>query len=66
MWWGFAEPRVEWLSDVLEKPSKRRKVIGGWNDKDTSGEVLSINRLSSALTKVAVYRKTICSIDDEA
>jgi hypothetical protein len=64
MWWAFAAPEVRWLGgDGTSHGERVRKVIGGWNNKDCHGEPLRISRLSTRLTKVAGYRRTICGIE---
>jgi hypothetical protein len=40
-----------------------RKVVGGWSNKDLKGQPLRISRLSTRLTKVTGYRRTICAIE---
>jgi hypothetical protein len=61
MYWGFAEVT----------PPKRhsngegvyRQISGGWSGSDRNGEQLTKDRLSGALTKLAAYRGTSCSVD---
>ena len=40
-----------------------RKIAGGWRKTDVNGEVLTKEKLSGALTKLAAYRGTSCSVD---
>jgi hypothetical protein len=40
-----------------------RRVAGEWRSTDVNGEPLTKNRLSGALTKVAAYRGTSCSVE---
>lgn len=40
-----------------------RSVVGGWRSTDLKGEVLTKERLSGALTKLAAYRGTTCRVD---
>ena len=40
-----------------------RTVGGGWKRTDLNGEPLTKDRLSGALTKLAAYRGTTCSVD---
>lgn len=40
-----------------------RKIAGGWRKTDINGEVLTKEKLSGALTKLAAYRGTSCSVD---
>lgn len=66
MWWGFAEREVIWLGgDPDGGPSRIRPMIGGWSKLDAKGEPLIVSQLSSKLTKVASFRGTICTVEDE-
>ena len=47
------------------KGSRFRKTINGWSNKDINGKKLRISDLNGNLTKVAAYRGTICSVQDE-
>jgi hypothetical protein len=40
-----------------------RKIAGGWRNTDINGEILTKEKLSGALTKLAAYRGTSCSVD---
>jgi hypothetical protein len=40
-----------------------RKSIGGWKNTDINGVPLRIETLSTKLTKVAGYRRTICAVE---
>lgn len=40
-----------------------RPVVYGWRNTDRLGDVLSMDKLSGALTKVAAYRGTSCDVD---
>jgi restriction endonuclease len=64
LWWAFAAPGVTWLGgDGLSHGERSRNVIGRWSNRDLKGNPLTISRLSTRLTKVAGYRRTICSIE---
>lgn len=66
MWWGFAEREVIWLGGHPNGgPSRIRPMIGGWSKLDAKGEPLVASQLSSKLTKVANFRGTICTVEDE-
>ncbi|MDR3499902.1 MAG: restriction endonuclease [Parvibaculum sp.] len=66
LWWAFAEPDVIWHGgDATEYGARARKTIGPWRNTDLSGNVLTVDSLSTRLTQVAAYRMTICSIHDE-
>src|SRR5262249_51996298 len=59
--WGFLEPGpAEPHGDGDEV---FRKVKGGWRWADLTGEPLTKDRLSGALTKLAAYRGTSCEVD---
>ncbi len=66
MWWGFAARQVIWLGGHPDGgPSRIRPMIGGWSKLDAKGEPLIVSQLSSKLTKVANFRGTICTVEDE-
>lgn len=62
LWWAFAEPEVVWRHDENDGPPRVRKVIGGWRKTSLDGTPLRLDSLSSRLTQVAGYRKTICQV----
>lgn len=64
LFWGFVQP-------VAPEPHPDgsgvfRPIAGGWNDRDINGDLLSTDRLSGALTKLAAYRGTTCGLDERA
>ena len=66
MWWTFADPKVFWIkSDQADTGTgeRMRKSIGGWKNADIKGVPLSIDSLSTRLTKVCAYRRTICAVE---
>jgi hypothetical protein len=64
MWWTFAQPAVHWLGGNGKLTGERmRKCIGGWRNTDIFGRPLTIDSLSTKLTKVSGYRRTICKVD---
>jgi hypothetical protein len=63
LWWTFAETEVIWLGDGDQQGVRIRKSIGGWRNTDINGDPLRMDSLSTKLTKVASYRRTICTID---
>jgi len=64
LWWTFAEPEVTWVGgEGLTEGERTRKTIGGWRNTDINGVPLRTNSLSTRLTKVANYRRTICSVE---
>jgi len=66
MWWAFAEPEVmPTPKDDGAVGGLYRVARGGWSDLDASGAVLHLDRLSTRLTQLAGYRRTICNLSDE-
>lgn len=66
LWWAFADPEVTWRGGHGTTEGERtRKVIGSWRNTDVNGEPLRMESLSTSLTKVAGYRRTICSVKAE-
>lgn len=67
MWWAFAEPEVHWLGgDGQNQGTRYRLTRDGWHDSDLAGAALNIDRLSSSLTQVGGYRRTICGVAEAA
>ena len=63
LWWAFAEPEVVWRPAGEDGDVVRvRQVIGGWRKASLDGTPLRLDGLSSRLTQVAAYRKTICQV----
>ena len=61
LYWGFADDSpVEVRADGA---GIYRTIRDGWRRTDVTGEVLTKERLSGALTKLAAYRGTSCSVD---
>jgi hypothetical protein len=61
LYWGVVEP-------TLPKPHADgdgvwRTIVGGWRSTDLNGEILTKDKLSGALTKLAGFRGTSCSVD---
>jgi hypothetical protein len=63
MWWTFAEPAVKWLGFGDGHGERIRKTIGGWRSTDINGVPIRKDSLSTKLTKVANYRRTICAVE---
>lgn len=64
MWWTFSKPAVEWLGGNGKITGERiRKCLEGWRNTDISGRPLTMDSLSTKLTKVSSYRRTICKVD---
>lgn len=67
LWWAFSEGGVEATDETGEdRPARFRKAADGWRRTNLNGEPLRVHQLSSALTKVASYQRTICKFEDEA
>ncbi len=63
LWWAFAEPEVTWLGMEEDGQGTRmRKTVDGWHKVNIRGEPLRIDDLSTRLTQVAAYRRTVCSV----
>lgn len=63
LWWGFLNSDAPVAhADGL---GVWRRVQNGWKNTDINGEPLTKSRLSGALTKLAAYRGTSCSVDVE-
>lgn len=61
LYWCFAEPKVHWLGEASEPP-RYRMTIGGWKNTDVSGKPILVDGLSTKLTQVGNYRRTICAV----
>lgn len=64
LWWTFANPDVIWLGPGEVHGERKRECVGGWRNTDINGVPLRIDTLSTKLTKVASYRRTICGIEN--
>lgn len=63
LWWAFAHPKVIWISQGPAKAGERiRKTIGPWRNTDINGKPLKMQSLSTKLTQVGNYRRTICAV----
>jgi hypothetical protein len=61
LWWTFAEPEVvHYGPPTHDRGERMRKSIGGWRNTDINGQPLRIDSLSTKLTKVQFYQRTIC------
>lgn len=78
LWWAHAAEGVEivgmestsGLAGNTETATAhgylRRRTIGGWRNISLTGEPLTISGLSTRLTRVAGYQRTICNIAESA
>lgn len=63
LWWAFAEPGVVRRETFTASQGRfYRKTIGPWRCTDIYGQELIHHQLSTALTKVASYRQTMCTV----
>lgn len=62
MWWAFAEPEVLALGGDAGTGAYYRRVRGQWSDCDVGGTMLDIDRLSTRLTQLQGYQRTICGL----
>jgi hypothetical protein len=63
LWWAFAEPAVIYKgAETGPEGSRHRRTIGQWRNTDVSGQPLTMNSLSTVLTQLAGYPRTICSV----
>jgi len=63
LYWGFVEQsQVEIHQDG---EGVWRRIKNGWRNTDINGCILSKDKLSGALTKLAAYRGTSCDVDDD-
>lgn len=58
--WGFCEPEPPQAH--ADGNGVYRRIKGGWKATDLHGERLTMDRLSGALTQLASYRGTSCSV----
>ncbi|MGQ0589110.1 MAG: restriction endonuclease [Sphingosinicella sp.] len=66
MWWAFAGPEVRWTGgDGTKRGTRHRIARGGWSGRDLNGVPLDLHRLSTRLTKLAAYRRTICRLTSD-
>ena len=65
-WWTFADPHIHLLpGGSTTEGSRYRATLGGWRDCDRRGGMLLLDRLSTRLTKLAAYRRTICTLNND-
>lgn len=66
LYWTFAEADVVAIEEPVSGGWQRfRRCVAGWSRLNLNGEPLSTTSLSSALTRVAGFRQTICAIEHE-
>ncbi|WP_156680876.1 restriction endonuclease [Sphingomonas profundi] len=63
LWWAFAETGVIFRGDETRTEGSRyRRTIGPWRNTDILGRALALHGLSTVLTQLAGYPRTICSV----
>lgn len=66
LWWAFADAEVlPNADDGADGPRRFRRTVDGWHRHSLTGDPLAVRSLSSALTRVAGYRMTICAVERE-
>jgi hypothetical protein len=58
-------PASAQASAALATPETSSTRLGGWRDTDVNGRTITIDKLSTKLTQVAAYRRTICGVDSQ-
>lgn len=65
LWWCLAGDTFEDMDQVGEDgPTRARATQGGWRNTSLSGVALTLESMSSSLTKTGAYRRTICSVEN--
>lgn len=65
LWWAYARPEVHWIGGSGDTQGTRyRETLDGWHDHDLAGKPLDLERLSTSLTQLAGYRRTICRVGE--
>ncbi len=66
LWWGYAEPGPVEMPEIQDDGRCcYRRMIDGWRSTDAAGNPLLIDRLSTSLTQLASYRRTLCGVKDQ-
>ncbi len=63
LWWALAGDKIELSKVKSSGPVRWRSTQSGWSKISLAGTPLQLNTLSSALTKTASYRRTICKVE---
>ena len=61
LYWGIVEPTPP--KPHTDGDGVWRTIVGGWRSTDLNGEILTKDKLSGALTQLAAFRGTSCSVD---
>ncbi|MEN2786502.1 restriction endonuclease [Sphingomonas qilianensis] len=63
MWWCVAESKVQAIEGAGDASGAfYRMARGGWQDRDANGVVLDLDRLSTRLTQLQGYQRSICRL----
>ena len=63
LYWSISTGRPNVLQhNNSDMPSRYLETVDGWKNKSVRGEPLLLRNISSALTKTAGYRRTICEV----
>jgi hypothetical protein len=66
MWWCFAEPQVHTVVGGDDADAAFYRIVSdGWSDRDVDGTVLDLGRLSTRLTQLQSYQRTICGLSQD-
>lgn len=69
LWWTFAGSEIVWLGGDkngadLPAHGQRKRKCQPWSKVDVEGAPLTVQSISSALTKLSAYRRTICQLGE--
>lgn len=62
LWWAFAHGAVEPVAGE-GRGGRLRRVLGHWRCTDLTDVPLTLDTLSTRLTKVSAYRQTLCRVE---
>ena len=66
LWWAFAEGPVRAVkSPAADGYDRYRQTRDGWHGESLGGRPLLSRNLSSALTRTAAFRQTLCRVEQE-
>jgi hypothetical protein len=66
MWWCFARALVKRIDVSGELQGLYvRQTLDGWHDHDREGNALTLDRLSTRLSRLTGYQRTICNLSKE-
>lgn len=66
LWWTLADGNVTDLRGTPGEHGAVMRKVRGWRNDSLLGQPLRVDLISTRLTKVAAYQRTICKIDDVA